>query len=314
MYYFIINPTSKSGLGKHLWYDLKTEMDQHKIAYQYYFTKRQFHATKLIEEILQLNGEKHIIIVGGDGTLNEAANGFHSYENASISFIPSGSGNDFAKGIHLSKNPMYLLTSILTSDTPSHYDQGLCHVSSTKSAPNSLNSNERKFLISAGIGFDASICYEALNSKIKNFLNKIKLGKLTYVLIALKQVINYTLTDAQVQIDGVITKNYPRIFFIAAMNQPFEGGGFKMAPRAVATDGKLSIAVFYNMSKLKAILILPLVIFGMHTHAKGFETFDCETIDIKTNVPLVVHTDGEYAGLTDHLTFSILPEQITYLR
>ncbi|MFA9375537.1 MAG: hypothetical protein ACERKZ_02170 [Lachnotalea sp.] len=44
----------------------------------------------------------------------------------------------------------------------------------------------RKFVVSSGIGFDAEICHEALDSKIKKILNKFKLGKLTYVGIALK--------------------------------------------------------------------------------------------------------------------------------
>ena len=314
MYYFIINPASKSGLGKRLWADLKHELDVRKIAYEYYFTKRQFHATKLVQEILNKEGKKHIVVIGGDGSLNEAANGFDSYKDATLSYIPSGSGNDFARSIHLSKNPKELLVSILTNDTPAHYDQGLCTVTPLTDTKDSYFINGRKFTISCGIGFDAAICYEALNSKIKNILNKLKLGKLTYVFIALKQIMTYPLTDAQVLIDGVETKNYPRIFFIAGMNQPYEGGGFRMSPYAVPTDGKLSVAVYYNMSKGKALLMLLAIILGIQSHFKGFDTFDCETIEIKTSTPLIVHTDGEYAGTTNQVTFSILPEQITYQR
>lgn len=314
MYYFIINPASKSGQGKRLWTDLRAELDKHEVAYQYYFTKKQFHATTLVREILLLEGKKHIIVIGGDGTLNEAANGFDSYEDATLSYIPSGSGNDFARSIHLSKDPHELLSSILTNDTPAHYDQGLCVVTPPNEENDSLFRNGRKFTISCGIGFDAAICYEALHSNLKKALNKVKLGKLTYGLIACKQILSYKLTDAQVLIDGHTIKKYPRIFFIAGMNQPYEGGGFRMSPSAIPTDGKLSIAIFYNMPKLKAILMLPLVLLGLQSHFKGYETFDCETIEIKTAAPLIVHTDGEYAGVTNQMTLSILPEQITYLR
>lgn len=312
MYYFIINPASKSGLGKNLWETLKKRLDEKKISYQYYFTKRPFHATKLVTEILQKEGIKHIIVIGGDGSLNEAANGFDSYRDATLSYIPSGSGNDFARSIHLSKNPKELLSSILTSDTPAHFDQGLCLLS--KDSKDSLFPNGRKFTISCGIGFDAAICYEALNSRLKTLLNKIKLGKLTYALIALKQIISYPLTDAEVIIDGGDKKSYSNIFFIAGMNQPYEGGGFKMAPSALPNDGKLSVAVYYNMNKVKALCMLPAILLGIQSHFKGFDTFDCTQVQIKTSKPLVIHTDGEYAGTSSEVNFSIFPEQITYLR
>ncbi|MDK2809119.1 MAG: hypothetical protein PWP24_1856 [Clostridiales bacterium] len=313
MYYFIINPTSKSGLGKQIWSQLKTMLDRQEIDYEFYYSKYPFHATKLVREILSYEGEKHIVVIGGDGTLNEAANGFTSYDNASLSYIPSGSGNDFAKALHLVGSPLSLLSSILTSDSISHYDQGVCELPKAAQTDDPFVGN-RRFVISAGIGFDASICYEALHSRMKGWLNRIGLGKLTYVLIALKQIAACPLVDATVTIDGKELRTYRRIFFIAAMNQPFEGGGFRMVPSTNATDGKLSVAVFYNLSKPRALMMLPLVLFGTHTNKKGFDSFTCKTVKIETRQPLTIHTDGEYAGTSDTVSFSIHPESIRYLR
>lgn len=314
MYYFIINPASKSGLGKSLWTGLKTELDRQEIDYRYYFTKRQLQAFTLVQEILCLEGEKHIVVIGGDGTLNEVVNGFDSYENATLSYIPAGSGNDFARGIGLSKNPYKLLASLLEARTPILYDQGLCLTNHPPDSAENIFKNGRRFAISSGIGFDAAICYETVDSKLKPLLNKMKLGKLTYVLIALKQIRSCQLVDAEVLIDGTHKKLYPNIFFIAGMNQPFEGGGFRMSPFTDSQDRKLSVAVFYNMSKFKALMMLPCVLFGWQTHFQGYETFDCQTLEIKTHAPMPVHTDGECAGIVKHLTLSVLPQPIHYLK
>lgn len=314
MFYFIINPASKTGLGKRLWTDLKAILDKQEIAYEYYFTKRQFHATNLIHEILAKEGEKHIVLLGGDGTLNEAINGLDHYENTTLSYIPSGSGNDFARSIHLKKNPEAILASLLSLPTVEYFDQAVSKVPLKDQPADTPYTDGRRFCISCGIGFDASICYEALHSPMKYVLNKLKLGKLTYVLIALKQIASYPLEDADVIIDGIETRHYRKIFFLAGMIQPYEGGGFCMTPLADAKDGKLSVAVYHSLPKSIALFMLPRILFGLQKHSKSFDTFSCSRIEVHTKAPLVVHTDGEYAGTTNTLEMEVLPEKIAFMR
>ena len=72
---------------------------------------------------------------------------------------------------------------------------------------NRMNGRSRRFTISTGIGFDAGICHKALASRMKNTLNKLKLGKLTYVCIALKELAvsaSHTITVTQRRGDACI--------------------------------------------------------------------------------------------------------------
>lgn len=315
MFYFIINPTSKTGLGKKLWEKLRKTLDEKNVPYAFYYTKRQYHTPSLIQEILEKEGEKHIVVIGGDGSLNEAVNGFTSYKDATLSYIPSGSGNDFARSIGLSKDPQALLNSLITAPSTKYYDQGICHLPDGCLPDKYPFKKGRKFCISCGMGFDASICYEALHSKLKYFLNKIKLGKLTYGLLAIKQIATCPLVDMDITVDGKEVKHFKNVFFLAGMVQPYEGGGFRMTHEADATDGKISVAIYHSMPKIVAVLImLPRIMLGLQNGSKSFDTFSCQHISVQTSQPVIVHTDGEYAGKSAIVEMGSLPEKIAFYR
>lgn len=303
MYHFIINPCSRSGHGKKIWKIVNRYLDEHKIAYTSHFTHYECHATKLAASICSdNNGGKHIIVLGGDGTVNEVINGISSYQDVILSYIPSGSSNDLARSLGISKNPIVALESILKSQTFPYYDHGMLTIKDTD--------QERKFAVSTGIGFDASICYEALGSKIKYILNLLKLGKLTYVLIGIKQLIQYKPTDGAIIIDQGEEITLKNIFFIASMIHPYEGGGLKLAPHTNPSDHKISVCVFYDIPKRKAAIVIPSLFFGKHTGFKGVKIFECTNVTIKTKDSLILHTDGEFAGRSNHIQVSCLPEQI----
>ena len=97
MYYFIINPKSKTGKGLKIWYSVKDKLDELHISYKYYFTHYEFHSTKIAEDICRKNkGMKKIVVLGGDGTINEVINGIRSYEDVMLGYLPTGSSNDFS--------------------------------------------------------------------------------------------------------------------------------------------------------------------------------------------------------------------------
>jgi YegS/Rv2252/BmrU family lipid kinase len=317
MYHFIVNPKSRTGNGLTVWNNVEKVLKQREILYQVYFTHYEFHAAKLAKQICETNiGTKHIIVLGGDGTVNEVINGIDSYQDILFGYIPSGSSNDLARSLGIPKDPIQALEQLLTSRCYRYYDHGIIQTNEsdlTKKEPTGLPVNGRKFAVSTGIGFDASICYEALDSNIKRFLNKLKLGKLTYVAIAFKQLIKYQPCDAKLIIDRHKTIELKNIFFIASMIQPYEGGGFKMAPNANPRDQKLSVCAVYNISKLKGLLILIAILFKKQYWMKGVKLFDCETLDITTKEKLIVHTDGEFAGRFDHLSIRCTNEQIRML-
>lgn len=301
MFHIIINPKSRTGKGLGIWKIVKNELDKRKISYQSYFTHYEFHAIKITKKICNENvGNKHIIVLGGDGTVNEVLNGITSYKDVFFSYIPSGSSNDLARSLGISKDPIKALISILEGSHYRYIDTGLLQI----------DSNLRKFGVSCGIGFDAAICYEALNSKIKILLNKLKLGKLTYLAIAMKQILTYQPINGEIIIDQTKHIKLNNIFFIASMIHKYEGGGLSMAPKANPKDKKLSVCVIYNMPKIKTLLLLPALFLEKTNHFKEVKIFDCTSLEIHTKEKIVIHTDGEFAGRRNHLMLSCTKEQI----
>lgn len=303
MYIFIVNPHSRSGLGKHIWKEVQTILDDKIISYKVHFTKRPRHATEIVRSITS-DGRPHTIIaLGGDGTINEVINGIQDLSLVTLGYIPTGSSNDFARSYGLPTEPKEALENILSAKSISKMD--VCELS--------YRNRKRRFAVSSGIGFDAAICHEAVVSKLKFVLNRLKLGKLTYVLIALRQWFHLKPQAAEISVDGGKPISFSRCYFIASMNQRYEGGGFMFAPDANPADGKLSVCVVSDIPKLKMLLLLPTALNGKHVRFKGIHTYNCDTITIHTNTALPVHTDGEPVFLQHDLTLRCLSEQLNII-
>lgn len=303
MYYFIVNPASRTGNGMKVWKIVQNKLQELHIEYRVYFTRYKYHAKKIAQEICASNlGNKKIVILGGDGTVNEVINGIDSYNDVILGYIPSGSSNDLARSLKIPADPLKALDRILNGKYYDYIDHGVVSLSSGE--------ERKKFAVSMGIGFDASVTYEALNSRFKWILNKIKLGKLTYPLLAIKQLIRHKPTKAHVIVDNHKEYHYNRVFFIANMIQVSEGGGLKMAPNADCKDGKLTVCIIHDLPKIAIIFILPAMIFGKHPIFPGVELFDATTIEIKMDKKIMVHTDGEYYGTYDHIVASCTEEAV----
>lgn len=303
MYHFIVNPGSRAGKAKKIWAELEAELESREVAYKTYMTEYDGHATKLAEMICdEYDGVKKIVVVGGDGTINEVINGLHPYEEILLGYIPLGSGNDLARGLGLSLDPMENLNRVLSPKRFQYVDHGILNCYDG-TAP-------RRFAISSGIGFDAAVCDAVQKSKVKKILNKIGLGNLVYYIIAIQQIIAIKPVNAEILIDGTRKRRVEDVVFIASMIQKSEGGGLRMAPKADNADGKLSVCMVHGLSRLKVAMVMPLLLFAKHTKVKGIEIFDCTSIEIKTEAPLCVHTDGEVPGTQSHIRVACLPERV----
>ncbi len=288
MYHIIINPSSCTGKGIHTWHRIKEELDRQSVPYKSYLTKHFGHGRQLAEQICQASTEPvKLIIVGGDGTINEVVNGIPDLKKVNIGYIPAGSSNDLGRSLGLSKDPLINLNNILQCRHLRLMDIGVITGSDKK---------ETRFLISSGTGYDASVCQEALKSSLKTFLNHLKLGKLTYILLAIRQIFAKPFMNGEVSADGGAFTEYHKILLITTMIQKYEGGGMKMAPEADPNDGLLSICMVHGLSKLLILFLLPTLLFGRHTRFKGVETFNCRELAVRLSRPEVIHVDGECPG------------------
>lgn len=317
MYYIIMNPSSSSGRGMRIWKQLEPVFQERKIPYRLLLSTHNGHIAELAAEITASESFVNLIILGGDGTVNEALQGVRDFSKANIGFIPTGSGNDLARDMRLGKDPLKTLESILNKDICRKVDLGRLTVDSHRDASVKKGSNdtpnERFFVVSSGIGFDAAVCEEALSSRLKDVLNKLKLGKLTYLGIALKQLITAKNVSCDLYLDDKAPIHLDRFLFSAFMIHRYEGGGFKFCPDADAGDGLLDICLVGHLPKPVIFLALPTAFFGKHYLFPQIFHYRASRIEIKTSAPLWVHTDGEVYYKSNHIYLSCEKQKARFL-
>ena len=321
MYYCIVNPSARSGKGRDIWKKLKLKFHEKGIEYSAQLTRGPGHATEIASNLTRnIEGADpktlpvRIVVLGGDGTLNEVINGICDFDNTLLGYIPIGSSNDFARDLSYPKKTDALLDKILEGIEKRRLDLGKLTYNSMSRETSRLCSNRFKvtriFDVSAGIGFDAAVCEQALSSKTKNFLNKIGLGKLTYGTIALRQLFGAKKIPCSIAIDNDEPIELSRFIFIAAMIHHYEGGGFNFAPKADLCDGKFDLVWAGNMPPARMLYALFFSFFGNYYWIKGVGHKTAEKITIKTEMPLWVHTDGEVSVKSDHITLECLRETL----
>lgn len=318
MYQIIANPASRSGRGMKIWKELEPLLLKQQVVYSIFFTKGPGDAAKEAERLSLLNVKINLIILGGDGTVNEVLQGLKNPSAFIIGYIPTGSSNDLARDLKIPRNPAAALDLILHTGTPRPMDIGILQYNCNTFAASRLTTQAvtttRLFADSCGIGFDAAVCEEALSSPFKDTLNRLGLGKLTYLMIALKQIIAARKIPCEIYLDDArqpIKLN--RFLFIAGMIHQYEGGGFKFCPGADYRDGLLDICVVGSIPKIVIFLALPTAFFGKHYFVKGISRYYASSLRIKTATPLWVHTDGEVYTRADDITMRCVKDSITFI-
>lgn len=288
MYIFIVNPVSGNGRGKKVYEKLKKLKVYRNLNKEEYFTMYKGHAKKIAQNIIDKNLKiKSIIVIGGDGTLNEVVNGLMDLsEPIPIAFIPAGSGNDFRRGAKLPSNPAHILKNVIDKDNSSPYWYGTSH----------FEENSLAFLNCIGVGFDAIVANRANRSILKRLFNKIGLGKLVYVYALIFELIFYRPISINVHIDGKV-KSFQRCFLLTVSNQPYFGGGMKINPSAQNNCNDFSLLVVDNISKLKVLFLFITVFFGKHTSFKEVNIYRGKNITIEPSKQMLFQMDGEIKSL-----------------
>ena len=300
MYTFIVNPNARSGLGHKIWSSLEEVLKEKNVEYEVLFTKYQHHATKLTKQLTSTGEECTIVALGGDGTINEVMNGICDISKVTLGYIPIGSSNDFARSMKLSTDAHKALANILNPSAYKYINVGTLEYKEKK----------RRFAVSAGLGFDAAVCHQIVISKLKVMLNKIGLGKLSYVAVAIQRLLAQDPRPMTLTFDDGRQVHFQKAYFAAGMNQQYEGGGFKFCPKADPSDDILDIIVASDISKLKVLCLLPTAFKGWHVHVKGIYTYQCKSVDMESEIALPVHTDGEPIFLQRKVHMGLEPEKL----
>lgn len=126
MYYFIVNPNAHGGRGAKIWKKLEHQIHKSGISYEAYQTEASGDARRMAAELTaNMQEAATIVAVGGDGTVNEVLNGLAISDLLTFGYIPTGSGNDLARGLNLSRNPKKCLKRILNPSEICRVDYGI---------------------------------------------------------------------------------------------------------------------------------------------------------------------------------------------
>ena len=265
----IVNSRSKKSLNE--LNKIERVLQGKKLPYRVLRTSKKTNAKDLMNEI---HGAE-LIVIGGDGTINEVINNYHGKE---IIYLAYGSGNDLARSIEFKKD--IEISQLLESKRFIEYDVGVV--------------NDRKFCSGFDIGFNADIIKRANGSKLKKYL-----GKYIYLLQGVIGILMLKKYKAKISWDsGEITTD--KLYLLNAMIQPYEGGGIKFAPNATGQDGKLHIMIMENMSLVTFVYNYLCLLLKKHNKMRKVKQITTDRLAIKTN-QRYFQIDGELINNTEQL-------------
>ncbi|WAA11759.1 diacylglycerol/lipid kinase family protein [Fervidibacillus halotolerans] len=303
--HFIINPAAKNGKSLKIWKRIEQKLIERKIRYRSYFTQKRGDGKKLARKIVKgRESFSYIIAVGGDGTIHEVLNGISPFDRGIVGYIPAGSGNDFSRGYYIPNDPDQALEYVLAliGDEPILVDVGKFQ---------GVGENNGYFINNFGCGFDAKIAVSANESKLKPFLNRFGLGKFVYVYFLIKELFRHRPMTINLDIDER-REVFERAWFLTVSNQPYYGGGMKISPGSHPIDGQLEVIVVHGISKLKILMLFMTVFWGKHIYMKEVKILQGKRIRIRTDLPSLLHADGEYAGV-GNVDIEIVPRALSLL-
>lgn len=293
-YHLFINPAAASGKAKVDSRRLVAYLKSEGIEYHLHMPKSKAQMQERIHRITserycqKMGEDTHLVIVGGDGSLNVAISAIDSFEHTKLSYIPLGSGNDFARSMKIGPEPMENLLNILYRAREMQLDYGEMILTDVDDAQ-----HRHRCMISTGVGYDADICVEVENGSLKNRLNKLKLGKLVYLIVGLRQIFARKSVGAVIRMDEKVIVPVSQMFFTVGMIQPYEGGGTPFCPEADPCDGLLDVCLVRGMPKWKLALAVMMVYTKKLYWFKAVSGYRCKKLQIKLDEPQWYHTDGE---------------------
>ncbi|MCL6626853.1 MAG: diacylglycerol kinase family lipid kinase [Alicyclobacillus shizuokensis] len=268
---FLVNPAAGRGRGFRRWRVMARALREGaKFPFDVVFTEAPGQPEARAREAA--NSYERIVVVGGDGTVNEVVNGVFG-RNVRIGIIPCGTGNDLARALGLPKSTRRLLNML---NHPSEVEVDVATL------------NHRHFIIAAGMGFDAIVAdYINRHSAVKH------LGPLGYAYSALRILTTFAPTEVQLRIDGESLR-ITDVWMLVVGNCPYYAGGMKLFPNARFNDGVLNICVVSKLDKVKFLRLFPLVYSGQHIRRTDVVTaLRGQAIDVEFPADTYAHVDGE---------------------
>ena len=283
---FIVNPISGTKAKNRVTKLIRELLDPQLFSPTVVVTEYAGHATPLAQQFA-LEGYYAVIAVGGDGTVNEVANGLVG-TNTALGIVPNGSGNGFARHLDISTR-MNRAIEMLNSSEVINVDYGLV--------------NDKKFFSTCGVGFDALVAVQFNEGKSR--------GLKTYVQNTLQSLFNYKPETYHILGEGIDVTT--EAFLITFANAGQWGYDAYIAPKASVQDGLMDIAIV-NKFPLSAA---PKLALNLFTHDID-ENFYMNTVRSKA-ITLIrenagaIHIDGDPFEMPKELNIKIVEDGLKVL-
>ena len=292
---FIVNPAAgakdSTEYVKECIKNLKSEID-----YEIYRTKSQGDATRFIRKTLENNSFPHrFYACGGDGTLNEVANGVIGFSNAEVAVFPCGSGNDYVKYYGTAED-FSDLNELVFSDAY---------------AVDVLKMGEKYAINAVHFGLDSYV----LKTMIKVRRNKILGGKRAYTTGVAAGFLGGMKTDCSIKVDGKISGK-DKILLCTLANGKYVGGSYKSAPLSRNDDGFIEVCQVNPISRIGFLTLMNTYKRGEHIGNKRFEKYlnylRAKKVEVTAPKEIPVSLDGELV-FTDNFTVEIVDRAVNFV-
>ena len=295
----IVNPNAGNGKGRKEWDRISVLIKKAGLLFTAKFTERKGHAIEITLEAISA-GFRKIVIVGGDGTLNEAVNGVVTNTvcaptDITLALIPVGTGNDWGKMFGISTDYEKAVRIVSENKTLLH-DVGIV------SFYNGAEKFNRYFINISGLGFESVVVKKTNLQKDRG-----QGGKLIYFYNLLTSLLAYKNTKAEIIIDGEII--HADLFSLNVGNGRYCGGGMRQTPRAIPDDGLLDVTIINGMGKFEIIRNLNILYNGTILRHPKIDGYKCKNIKVTSESEMFIEADGESLGQTP-AEFNIIADAI----
>lgn len=286
-WFLILNPKAGGGKGLRNKRRIEQSLTNAGISYTLYETKHVGDAIEITKQSIE-KGFRKFVVAGGDGTLNEVANGILGQAHVPsdqilLAQIPVGTGNDWRRTW---KIPNSIESSINLLKNSVSQKQDVANISFS----NQGKESNLWFINVAGCGFDAEVAQAANAAKAQG-----KSGILTYVSHLVGTLTKYKEPRVDYSVDN--QKQHTELFAILAGICRFAGNAMKLVPDAEPSDGLFHLTIASKINRIKVIFNLPRLFTGSFTKLKEVQTLTCTKLEIHTP-GLPIQADGESIGYT----------------
>lgn len=293
----IVNPAAGIGRARRALWPVREALERHGRSARVHVTTAPRDAiagtARFAEEGCEL-----VLAVGGDGTINEVANGLlDAGRRVSLGIVPAGRGSDFVRTLGGPKDVSGSAAAALTA-VPRLIDAGRATLDAGTS---------RWFVNAAGVGLDAEVADRVASSRLPGTL-------LPYLGGVLGAVAQFCPPVLRVETDGAAAWDGPA-WSVAIANGRYVGGGMAVVPTADLADGCLDLAAVGGVPRRELLRHAPRVYRGTHVGHPRFWQSAAGTVQVETldGRPARVQLDGEAIG-TAPVRFTVVPAVLRVAR